>query len=36
MVREMLNQVKEVVSQPADALRVIEDYLRKLVRRATL
>jgi hypothetical protein len=28
--------VKEVVSQPADVLKKVEDYLRKLGRRAAL
>jgi hypothetical protein len=36
MIREILNQVKEVINQPADVLRVVEDYLRKLGRRAAL
>jgi fatty acid-binding protein DegV len=35
-IREILNKVKEVIHQSADVLRVVEDYLRKLGRRATL
>jgi hypothetical protein len=34
MIGEILNQVKEVMNQPVDGLRMIEDYLRKLGRRA--
>ncbi len=36
IIGEILNQVKEVINQPVDVLRMIEDYLRKMGRRATL
>ncbi len=36
MIEEILSQVKEVKNQPAYVLRMVEDYLRKLGRRAAL
>jgi hypothetical protein len=36
MIEEILSQVKEVARQPADILKMVEDYLRKLGRRAAL
>jgi hypothetical protein len=36
MVGEILNLTKEIGNQLADVLRVVEDYLRKLGRRAAL
>jgi hypothetical protein len=36
MVGEVLNQAKELAGQPADVLKIVEGYFKKLGRRVVL